>query len=246
VVSFLIGATNGIAYKSLIGRLQSYPIPEIPVADGKGLTLLDIGCSWGRWCIAAAAKGYLVIGIDPSLGAIMAARRVAQELGVKPHYVVGDARYLPLATESVDSVFSYSVLQHFSKQNAAQAVSEIGRVLSPSGSATVQFPTKLGIRCVYQQARRCFREPKDFEVRYWSHRELSTLFKKHIGETNFKIDCFFGIGLQYSDRELYSLLAKNAVKVSEILKNYSDAIPPLKFIADSIFLHSIKQHVAAC
>ena len=38
--------------------------------------LLDIGCSWGRWSLAAARKGYSVVGIDPSLGAVMAARRI--------------------------------------------------------------------------------------------------------------------------------------------------------------------------
>ena len=39
-----------------------------------GTRLLDIGCSWGRWSLAAAARGYDAVGIDPSLGAIMAAR----------------------------------------------------------------------------------------------------------------------------------------------------------------------------
>jgi cyclopropane fatty-acyl-phospholipid synthase-like methyltransferase len=42
---------------------------------GAGKLLLDIGCSWGRWSISAARNGWCVVGIDPSLGAIMAARR---------------------------------------------------------------------------------------------------------------------------------------------------------------------------
>src|SRR5882762_5809881 len=58
VVSFLIGATNGIAYKGLIGKLAEYPIPEIRLPPGGGKVFLDLGCSWGRWCIAAARKGY--------------------------------------------------------------------------------------------------------------------------------------------------------------------------------------------
>jgi len=31
VVSFLVGATNGIAYKHLIGKLDDYPIPDLPL-----------------------------------------------------------------------------------------------------------------------------------------------------------------------------------------------------------------------
>ena len=40
-----------------------------------GSRLLDLGSSWGRWSIAAARKGYSVVGLDPSLGAVLAARR---------------------------------------------------------------------------------------------------------------------------------------------------------------------------
>ena len=70
VVAFLIGATSGYSYKHLIGRLQTYPIPELRLSDGRGKAFLDLGCNWGRWSIAAARKGYSVVGIDPSLGAI--------------------------------------------------------------------------------------------------------------------------------------------------------------------------------
>ena len=36
VVSYLISATNGIAYKHLIGKLQAYPIPELRLPQGDG------------------------------------------------------------------------------------------------------------------------------------------------------------------------------------------------------------------
>src|SRR5262249_15512287 len=36
VISYLIGATAGLGYVDLIGRLGSYPIPEIPVGNGNG------------------------------------------------------------------------------------------------------------------------------------------------------------------------------------------------------------------
>ncbi len=113
VVSYLVAATNGIAYKHLLGKLDHYPIPSFPL-DGKG-QLLDLGCSWGRWTLAAAKRGFEVVGLDPSLGALMAARRVAGALDIRSRYVCGDARFLPFRDVSFDAVFSYSVLQHLSE-----------------------------------------------------------------------------------------------------------------------------------
>src|SRR5436190_541389 len=42
-ISHLIGATSGWGYVNLIGQLEQYPIPEIPVGNGNGDLLLDIG-----------------------------------------------------------------------------------------------------------------------------------------------------------------------------------------------------------
>src|SRR5262249_53994384 len=95
VVSFLVSATNGIAYAHLIGGVKKYPIPACRMPRGEGKVLLDIGCNWGRWCVAAARAGYSPIGIDPSLGAVLAAKRVSAQLGVPARFVVGDARRLP-------------------------------------------------------------------------------------------------------------------------------------------------------
>lgn len=103
VVSYLVGATNGIAYKHLIGELNHYPIPSFPL-EGNG-QLLDLGCSWGRWTLAAAKRGFEVVGLDPSLGALMAARRVSSSLGLHSRYVCGDARFLPFRDASFDAVF---------------------------------------------------------------------------------------------------------------------------------------------
>jgi len=158
VVSFLVSATNGIAYKHQIGRLKDYPIPMLRIPRTVGKVFLDIGCNWGRWCVAAARNGYKVVGIDPSLGAIMAAKRVAKQLGIQAAFIVGDARFLPLRSSVVDYVFSYSVLQHLSRENVAVVVSEIARVLRVDGTCRVQMPTKFGVRCVYHQLRRRFRD----------------------------------------------------------------------------------------
>lgn len=240
VVSCLVAATNGIAYKHLIGKLREYPIPEFRLPPANGQLLLDVGCNWGRWCVAAARKGYRPVGLDPSLGAVLAARRVCAQLGVEAKFIVGDARCLPLRSNLFDKVFSYSVIQHFSRENAAIAVHELGRVLKPGGKALVQMPTTLGLRCLYHQFRRRFREPSGFEVRYYSTAALRRLFTAGIGPTQTSVDCYFGIGLQRSDMKFMAPPLKAVVACSEVLRLASQLFPPLKQVADSVYLSSTK------
>lgn len=241
VVSHLIAATNGYAYKHLIGKLDEYPIPDIRLPQASGERLLDVGCSWGRWSVAASRQGYSVVGIDPSLGAIMAARRVSQQLGLSVHHVVADARYLPFRDDYFDVVFSYSVLQHFSKENAKTTFIEVARVLSSCGISLIQMPNFLGVRCLQHQIRRRFREARGFEVRYWSVNELKREFSRFIGDSTISVDCYFGLGLQKSDQKYMSPLMKMVVSMSEFLRSASKNIPTLTFFADSLYVESRKR-----
>jgi len=240
VVAHMIGATNGNLYKHLIGRLDSYPIPHLRLPQGGGQTFLDVGCNWGRWSIAAAQSGYRAVGIDPQLGAVMAARRVSRELGLSNKYVVADARYLPFAERSFDHVFSYSVLQHLSKENVDAAVSEIARVLKPEGTSLVQMPTPFGIRTLYNQARRRFRPAHGFEVRFWTIPSLKKLFSR-IGKTKITVECYFGTGIQKSDMHLMPAKLKVVVAASEMLRKASRFARPLIYVADSVYVHSTKR-----
>ena len=240
VVSYLIAATNGLMYRHLIGRLEAYPIPTLDLPNGDGRTLLDVGCSWGRWTIAAAKRGYIPIGIDPSLGAVMAARRVAKQLNVSASFVVGDARHLPFAAASFDGVFSYSVLQHFSRVDTPRAVDEMGRVLKRDGFARVQMPTRYGVRCLYHQARRGFSDGEGFDVRYWRHADLRRLFTDRIGRTRLDVDCYFGIGLQQTDAHLMTRGRRAVLLASDWMTAMSRRLPWLAGLADSVYAHAVK------
>ncbi|HYB94351.1 MAG TPA: methyltransferase domain-containing protein [Vicinamibacterales bacterium] len=235
VVAFLIAASNGLMYRHLIGALDRYPIPVLPLPRAEGKLLIDIGCSWGRWTFAANDAGYAAVGLDPSLGAVMAARRVAASRGSRNRYVVGDARYLPFAEGTFDAAFSYSVLQHFPKTDAAAAITEIGRVLRRGGTAKVQLPTTRGLRCLYHQARRGFREPVGFEVRYWEVAEIHRVMTKAIGQVTIDVDGYFGIGLQPADRPFMTPTLRAILTASEALKAISRGFRPLVTIADSVF-----------
>jgi ubiquinone/menaquinone biosynthesis C-methylase UbiE/uncharacterized protein YbaR (Trm112 family) len=236
VVATMQRSTSGNAYAHLVGQeLQSYPIPEIDFDYGPPGTLLDVGCNWGRWSMAAAKKGHSVVGVDPQLGAALAARRVAKQLNLNARFVVGDARFLPFRQHSFDYVWSYSVLQHFSRQDVRTTLRQINYVAKPGGSCVVQMANAVGVRNFYQMAKRRFRAPTAFNVRYWTPWELESVFTKEVGATKLTIDCFLGLGLRASDVRHMKLSGKLASLVSESLRGVGKVVPGMQLVADSVY-----------
>jgi len=228
--------TNGLLYHSLRNALSRYPIPSLPLPPGNGSALVDVGCNWGRWSLAAARAGYRVIGIDPDLDAIRAATRVARQMGVAPAFIVGDARHLPLRDGALDVAFSYSVLQHFAVPDALQAIAEMGRVLRPHGEYHVQLANALGVRNLSVQARRGFRRARAFEVRYWSPWSMRRAFDQSIGPAALRVDGFFSLNPQSADLDLLPNLSRLIVRTSDTLRRVSKVAPVLTMVADSIFV----------
>jgi SAM-dependent methyltransferase/uncharacterized protein YbaR (Trm112 family) len=240
VISYLIGATSGWGYVDLVGSLQNYPIPDIPVGHGSGQLLLDIGSNWGRWSVSAARKGWRVVGIEPSLGAIMAARRAFSGLGLDIAFVCGDARFLPFKPDVFGCAFSYSVLQHFSEADAEMAIAEAGRVLRRGGVAKIQMANRGGLRSTYVRTRPNYLEGGSFRVRYWGLTAMRQVFERHIGRTGLRAEAFGGLGLLAEDRDLVSAKAKMLIASSTLLKRFSTAVPALINFADSVYVTSIK------
>jgi len=233
-----IGATNGGLYQHLVGNLTEYPIPRLRLPAAKGSLFLELGCNWGRWCIAAARLGYRPVGIDPSLKSIRAAYRVARQLGIEAGYVVADARFLPFRDGTFGQAFSYSVLQHLSKENTLLTLDEVHRVLWASGESLVQMPNVFGVRCLYHQLRRGFREARDFEVRYWRPAELLKVFESRVGPSVLTVDGFFSLNVQPSDLHLLPRRYRTLVHTSEALRRIAAKVPVLLQVADSLYISS--------
>jgi SAM-dependent methyltransferase/uncharacterized protein YbaR (Trm112 family) len=240
-VSKMVSATCGYMYEHMVGNLVDYPIPTLRLPPGKGKRFLDLGCNWGRWCIAANRLGYEVYGLDPVLEAIHAARTVAGQMGVDNHYVCGDAVRLPFADNTMDVIFSYSVLQHFARQDVVSTLAEIKRVLRPGGRCLIQMANTYGIRCLYHQARRGFRDSQErFSVRYWTPGQLKQAFTQQIGETTLTVDGFFNLNPQPSETKLLPWRFRAVVGVSETLRKASRYVPPLTWAADSLYISAVK------
>ncbi|MDC3175231.1 methyltransferase domain-containing protein [Candidatus Pelagibacter sp.] len=234
-----IAATNSDFYKHSINNLKKYPIPNFPINSKNLSTLLDIGCGWGRWTISANKNGFSSVGIDPSLNAVIAARNVADQLNIKSKFLVGDALYLPFKENLFDYCYSYSVLQHFEKKEVIKSLKEIKYVLKQNGISYVQMLNKYGLRSLYNQIKRNFREAQDFEARYWTPKELQKNFENYIGYTKIETGSYF-TQAQEEDYEIFSFRNKIIFKISLFVKNLSKKLNILQKFADNLFLISNK------
>ena len=234
-----IVATCGNMYKRLPGGLSRYPIPRLPLATGQNASFLDVGSNWGRWALAASASGYRAVGLDPSLKAALAGSKVARDLDHEVHFIVGDARCLPFKEECFSTVFSYSVLQHFAKQDALNALREMARVASEDGTVLVQMPNKYGLRQLVNRLRDVTRRNDNvFRVRYWSPAELRAAFSSIVGGTTLSVDGFFSLNPRIEDSDLLAKRYSAIVSLSETLKMLSQPCPWLLLGADSLWVES--------
>ena len=229
--------THGNLYRGV--ELTRYPIPPFPLPAGEGRALLDVGCNWGRWTIAAARAGWQPTGIDPAKKSIGAARRVAEQLGVDADYVVADARELPFSDGTFEAVFSYSVLQHLAKGDLPVVVSEIDRVLRPGGIAWIEMPNARGPLNLVRRAGRGFSAGSGQDVRYWTLAELRRTFGV-VGPVSISADGFLTINPQTSDLDLLPPRSRAVVRVSETLRRASEHVPALVRVADSVVVQARK------
>lgn len=234
-----ISQTNGRPYISLVNKLPRYPIPHCPLPQVTGQLLLDIGCNWGRWMLSASHNGYLPIGIDVKLDALQAARRVMLTHNEEGYVVAADLKKLPFKSHIFDVVFSYSVIQHTHRQRAYSCVEEVHRVLRDGGICMLQFPTKYGVGNFLRGTSRDNDKQDNYDswcVRYYSIGEIAALFRRVFGNFSYSPDCYFGLGLQWSDIDILPWRYKPIVACSEALKIACRVLPFLRKLADSIYV----------
>lgn len=232
--------TCGNLYKNIKkGRIPEPIFPDFDKPEGP---MIEIGCNWGRWVLAAARKGIQVVGVDIHLDSLRIAQHLAKRLQLNPMpiFILADARALPFKDGALASAFSYSVIQHFSKEHACDILAEIGRILKPGGASFIQMPNRNAIRSQVVLKRRGGNEGENFDVRYYAIDELVNLFESTIGLTKFSVDCFFGLNVRPEDRDIVDLKSRAIISLSETVRKISQHLTRLQNYADSVFLHSKK------
>lgn len=231
-VQAAVAGTCGNLYLPLVGQLTRYPIPTFPLR-GSG-ALLDIGCGWGRWTIAAAHAGFVAEGIDPDGAAVAAAQRIAAQIGSRARFAVGRAEELPFADASFDAAFSFSVLQHLPADTVWATFQEIRRVLRPGGVALVEMPNRYGALNTVRRLR-----STGAPMRYYTPAELRQLGQV-VGATTLEADAFLSLNAQPSDIDLLPPAGRAVVRCSTGLCRASRFVPGLRLLADSMWIRATK------
>jgi len=230
--------TNGNLYRRLTG-LPRLPIARFPIRCQGRERVLDVGGNWGRWSLGAARDGFEAIVVDPNLEATLVGTAAAQAMGLPVHFIVGDARALPIAEGAIDIAFSYSVLQHFDKVDTGTALREMGRTARSGGRVLVQMPNAFGVRQATNRLRqRGARATNPFRVRYWTPRELTRLGRTTVGPTKLAVDGYFSLNPRPEDLDFLPTEAAFLVRLSESLKAVTKTPGGgwLRWLADSLWL----------
>ena len=244
IVQQQIAATNGIHFIDSIGTLSEYPIPEIPVeyARATGDILLDIGNGWGRWLVAAANKDYIPVGIDIRLEFCETARQVLRANGKNGYSLVADLQNLPFLNNVFNVVWSFSVIQHTHLDRFTRCLSHIERILVDNAYCYLEFPNRNGIRNRFGPAAKP--NNSDFEswdVRYYTPEEYEKIFRIFFDNYRYENHSVLGIGILPGDAK-YARGLKNklVISASRVFSNLASLVPPIKSIADSIYIKSVK------
>lgn len=124
-------ATARAELEGLFGRLG---------ADPSRGTCVEVGCGPGRMTAVLAERFDRVVAVDVSEGMLQRARAAVTAPNVDFRLVAGD-RLDSVEDGIADTLVCYLVLQHLPERRVVlRYLTEIGRVLSPTGSAVVQLP----------------------------------------------------------------------------------------------------------
>jgi 2-polyprenyl-3-methyl-5-hydroxy-6-metoxy-1,4-benzoquinol methylase/spore coat polysaccharide biosynthesis predicted glycosyltransferase SpsG len=114
--------------------------------SGVSYLLLDIGCAYGPFLVAAKEEGFLPLGIDPTQDAV---RYVQETLGISavqgffPNCQLPTPQGGNAATPPYDVVTLWYVIEHF--RDGFTVLAEIKKLLKPGGIIAFSTPSFSGI-----------------------------------------------------------------------------------------------------
>jgi 2-polyprenyl-6-hydroxyphenyl methylase / 3-demethylubiquinone-9 3-methyltransferase len=118
----------GWARDLIVRHFRLEPQAGAPLA---GVDLLDVGCGAGLFAEPLARLGADVVGVDPALAAIEAARRHAEETGARLAYRVGTVEALAEEQRQFDVVTAMEVIEHTA--DPKRFVATAGSLVKPGG-----------------------------------------------------------------------------------------------------------------
>lgn len=105
-----------------------------------GQAVLDVGCGTGTLALEAARRvgqSGQVVGIDPSAVQIVRAQAKAARTQLSAVFQTGVIEHVPFPDQTFDTVLSTLMMHHLPKPLKQQGLTEIARVLKPSGRIVI-------------------------------------------------------------------------------------------------------------
>ncbi len=149
---------------------------------------LDLGCGEGDFTAELAASGASVVGADVAEAALARARR----LHPRVHFtLVGIDAPLPFEDNSFTLVWASEVIEHVA--DTARWLSEVRRVLVPSGRLLVTTPSHGRVRLLFGGIER-FSEPLGDHLHLYTRRSLAGVLRE-FGFADVKVSAVAGPAL---------------------------------------------------
>ncbi|RPH62343.1 MAG: class I SAM-dependent methyltransferase [Chloroflexi bacterium] len=171
-------------FSSAYARKIAHFTGKIPAAK-----LLEVGCGSARtlhYLDAHYDNGSKCYALDLSPQAIQVVRKVSP--GFRAW--VASAFYLPIRKDALDVSFSIGLIEHFSREQAAQIVSEKIRVTRPGGVVGIVVPWQ---NSVYNLVvRKAFGKHWPFGDENPFRRKELALFMQNLGLEGVKIHVIYG------------------------------------------------------
>jgi len=99
----------------------------------KPMSILDVGCGFGRHAIKLAEKGHRVTGIDCMEGFLCLARDQAQEKNLKINFINKDMRYVEFNGEFERAILMFTTFGYFTDDQNLKVLKNISRALDGHG-----------------------------------------------------------------------------------------------------------------
>ena len=153
--------------------------------------LLEVGCGSARTLhyLAERYPKNTCYALDLSPQAV----KVAKKLSPSFQTGVASAFDLPISEEEVDISFSIGLIEHFSREQAAQMVREKIRVTRSGGVVGIVVPWESSVYNLI--VRKAFGKYWPFGNEYPFHRRELANFMKDLGLTDIKIHVVYGSAL---------------------------------------------------
>ena len=115
------------------------PVHHRAAALALGPHVVELGCCFGFLSLRLATEGHRTTAVDLVAGTARLLASVAPALGRPVTALAGDARRIPLAAGSADTVFAVHLLEHLPRGLDAEVLAEMLRVARRRAVVTVPF-----------------------------------------------------------------------------------------------------------